>query len=103
MLALQARVSETLAQLARTDAEIVKLKGQVSALSGRVIALESGPAETPEPSPAGLPVDPDMPSEADRIAMRERLRAGTAAGIEANKKDRNRAGRTYRRAAKDVS
>ena len=41
MLALQARVSDALAQLARADAEAVKLAGMVKALGGRVLALEN--------------------------------------------------------------
>lgn len=72
------------------------LQAKVADLSARLVALEADAVENPEP-PVVEPVDPDMPSEADRVAMRERLRARTLAGIEANKKDSTRAGRTYRR------
>ncbi len=88
----EACLSDLRDRAARADAETVKLKGQVAALSGRVIALERA-----EPSKAGLPVDPCGMPEADRLAMVERMRAGTATGIEANKADRYRAGRTYRK------
>ena len=101
MSTLQARVSEALAQVARQDAEIVKLKGQVAALSGRVADLETKVArDTLEHGPAQPEalVDPaDTLSEVDKVAMRERLRAASLAGIKANKLDRYRAGRTYRR------
>ena len=41
ILALQARVSDALAQLARTDAELVKVRGMLKALGSRVLALEN--------------------------------------------------------------
>ena len=79
MLTLQAKLSEVVASQARLEA--------------RVVALEESAGPSPE-------VDPAMPSRAERDAMRERLRARTLAGIEANKADPTRAGRTFRR---DVS
>ena len=78
MAALQARVSDCLARLV--------------ILESRVDALESA-----GPSPKSSLDDPNMPSEADKIAMRERLRARTLEGIKANKTDPTRAGRTFRR------
>ncbi len=92
MVALQERAD-------RQDAEIVKLQGQIAALGNRVVALE-----TKSTKPKNLEVMGDgcpMP-EAERKAMVAKLRARTAAGIEANKKDRYRAGRTYRREGFDV-
>lgn len=91
--ALQAGVSDALAQLARADAAMVKLQGMVKTLGGRVLALESTqPKPKPEISDC---TDPNRPSEADREAMRKRLKARTLEGIAANKLDRDRAGRTY--------
>lgn len=65
-------------RMERTDAETVKLQGQVKALGGRVVALESA-----QPSPAKPKIDVlaapdrDVPSEAERAEMRERLRDRT--------------------------
>ena len=71
MTALQARVSEALAQLARTDAEIVKLKGQVSALSGRVIALEN-PADPMDRAARGLAdMEASLPLYAEALTQAE--------------------------------
>ena len=82
----------------RAAAEVVKLHAMVKALGGRVHtlevardALEDGPAQA-----VALTHDPNMPSQAERDAIRKRLRAATLAGIKANRTDRYRAGRTYR-------
>ena len=85
MLALQARMD-------RADAEMVKVQGMLKALGGRVLALESA-----QPSPSKYLHDPCKMPEQERLAMVEKLRAKTQAGLEANKSDRYRAGRTYRK------
>ncbi len=86
--------------------DIIVLNHFYSTLKDRLILVESrlDALENPEaqPSPEVTPVDPDIPSEADRIAMRESLRAGTLKGIEANKTDRNRAGGPITRDGFDV-
>lgn len=77
--------------MATLQAKVTGLAAAQVRLEARVDALEN-----PEP-PVVEPVDPCKMPEADRLAMRRRLRAGTLAGIEANKKDRYRAGRTFQR------
>ena len=93
--ALQARISEALAQLARTDAELVKVQGKVDSLTGRIAALESDqPSEKPTPEVPEC-TDPNMPSEAEIAVMRKRLKARNKAGMEAHRADPGYAGRTY--------
>ena len=89
MLALQATVKDL-------SARLVMLESRVHTCED---ALETARAvlESAGPSPKSSLDDPNMPSEADKIAMRERLRARTLEGIKANKTDPTRAGRTFRR------
>ena len=91
MLALQARVSDALAQLARTDAELVKVQGMLKALGGRVLALENPEAG----KNLGIMIDHGRPSDAEIATMRKRLKVRALEGIEANKLDPSRAARTY--------
>lgn len=88
--------------------DIIVLNHFYSTLKDRLILVESrlDALENPEAQPSPeVPecTDPDIPSEADRIAMRESLRAGTLKGIEANKTDRNRAGGPITREGFDVA
>ena len=85
---IHATLESMLERADRQDAEVVKLSGMLAAVTGRVHDLERAvPSETPEPSPAVLPVDPSEPSETNKIAMRKRLRSRTVQGIEAHRKD----------------
>ena len=78
---------------------MLTLQATVKALGAALVMLESrvDALESAGPSPKSSLDDPNMPSEADKIAMRERLRARTLEGIKANKTDPTRAGRTFRR------
>ena len=83
---------ETDRAMSTLQAKVLRLVAEVARLEARVDALES--ESSPDES---VPVDFDMPSESERLAMVKRLRAASLAGIEANALDRNRAGRTYRK------
>ena len=80
--------------------DMLALVAVVKDVSARLVMAEArlDAFENPEAGPSPE-VDRDQYrlSGAERDAMRERLRAGTLEGIEANKTDPNRVGRTYRR------
>lgn len=86
--------------VASLQVRVAGLAGAQARMEARLDALENPEAQ---PSPEVPPDDTGMPSEAERIAMRERLRVRALEGIEANKTDRNRAGGPITRNGFDVA